>query len=82
MNAIRNAIMSGERPKRPMQAGAVGLSGQLWEYITNAWHEKPDRRPRLSEIRDCLTIVDCAVPFLKWPIRTNSFTGESCCQRL
>jgi hypothetical protein len=73
--AIRNAILGGKRPRRPMLAGAVGLSGQLWEYITTAWSEIPTYRPPLGEIRNCLNSVDCAVSLLRWPGQSGQFTG-------
>ena len=76
-NLIMSQVLSGRRPGRPMYAGAVGLSRQLWEYIITSWHADPTRRPRLSEIRICLSATDILLPFFAWPPETGSFNGMS-----
>jgi hypothetical protein len=41
-------VMSGVRPKRPIQANSLGLSDPIWDLAQTCWHADRTRRPSAS----------------------------------
>lgn len=41
-------IMSGVRPKRPIQANSLGLSDPIWDLAQTCWHADRTKRPSAS----------------------------------
>ena len=38
------------RPECPMNAGAVGLTPQMWKFIQRCWDSNPEKRPTIEEV--------------------------------
>ncbi|KAI0934912.1 hypothetical protein AcV5_006602 [Taiwanofungus camphoratus] len=43
-------VLKGERPHRPLEATTHGLSDGVWDLIQACWHERWQRRPRVTEV--------------------------------
>jgi len=59
-----NAIVEGDRPKKPEGAKQLGFSDNLWAAVDECWLEDRNARPGVEEILSCL---NDAVAF--WSVR-------------
>jgi len=44
-------VMAGVRPERPTNAA---MTDEIWEMVHSCWNEDPTKRPKISEVLDCL----------------------------
>jgi hypothetical protein len=51
-------VMSGVRPKRPIQAGSLGLSDPIWDLAQTCWHADKPKRPSASFVLSRLHQAD------------------------
>ena len=49
------AILSGERPEKPLDAESLGLSCTLWELVQSCWDESSSVRPTAQWLFDHLS---------------------------
>ena len=43
-------ITVGKRPDRPEGTEALGLTTELWDCLTNCWHQQPEGRITISDV--------------------------------
>lgn len=43
-------IMLGKRPGRPEGTETLGLTTELWNYLTACWRQKPEDRITISKV--------------------------------
>lgn len=48
--AAAAAILGGERPEKPLDAGSLGFSGGLWELVQACWSELASTRPTARQL--------------------------------
>lgn len=46
------AVMRGDRPRKPLDAGSLGLSDALWELVRLCWSESSSARPTARQLLD------------------------------
>jgi len=51
---VMNAIVGGDRPKKPERAMHLGFSDELWRVVERCWLEDRGARPDVEEILRCL----------------------------
>jgi serine/threonine protein kinase len=57
-NEVVLAIARGDRPKKPEDAGKVGLTNRVWELLSRCWKQNPKKRPTMEEVvRDLEGII-------------------------
>jgi len=49
------AIVRGERPGKPLDAGSLGFSNALWELVQSCWRELSSARPTTRLLLDYLS---------------------------
>jgi len=49
-----NAIVEGDRPKKPEGAKSLGFNDELWSAVELCWLEDRDARPGVEDILACL----------------------------
>ena len=47
---IVHAVMSGERPPKPGNAEAIGMTDAVWDLLKESWREDKIERPGISKI--------------------------------
>ena len=47
-------MLNGERPRKPENASAIGLSDLLWNFAQRCWDGKIELRPEAGEVVTCL----------------------------
>ena len=50
-------VMNGERPERPKGTEGVWFTDSLWRMVTRCWAGRPERRPIVSDVLECLERV-------------------------
>ena len=48
--AVVLRISRGGRPEMPENAGAVGLTGEMWNLLENCWQQNPKKRPTMEMV--------------------------------
>ncbi|KAF9647758.1 kinase-like protein [Thelephora ganbajun] len=43
-------ISRGGRPDMPANAQTIGLTGEMWKFLENCWHQNPKKRPTVKEV--------------------------------
>jgi len=59
-----NAIMEGDRPKKPEGTKSLGFNDELWRTVELCWLEDRDARPGVEDILACLNNIS-----LSWYLR-------------
>ena len=57
-------VLEGQRPARPTQAVAPGLSNAMWAIMEEAWLKDPDQRPSLTQIS--IAFEEVPYTFVTW----------------
>ena len=52
--AIIGAIIKGERPRRPRGEGGAWLTDGVWSMMERCWRPRPDDRPSIGDVLECL----------------------------
>ena len=52
--AVVIAILHGERPRKPLNAGSLGFSERLWRLVVRCWDKSPSARPTAQDLLRCL----------------------------
>ena len=48
--AVVLRISRGGRPVMPPNAGAVGLTDEIWNFLESCWQQNPKKRPTMREV--------------------------------
>ena len=48
--AVVIAVLNGEYPKKPLNAGSLGISDRLWRLLVQCWDESPSIRPTAQDL--------------------------------
>lgn len=62
--AVMLKIIKGLRPTQPVEAALLGLSDEVWTWMTKAWMEDPSQRPSLAELSEATG--DGNIMFVPW----------------
>ena len=63
-------VIAGLRPTQPVEATVLGLSDEIWTWMTKAWIEDPGQRPSLAELSEAAG--DGNIEFVPWKDATTS----------
>ena len=64
------AIMRGERPRKPLDAGSLGFSETLWNLVRLCWSETSSTRPTAQSLLDYISPVSHSwTPPLVYPAK-------------
>jgi len=55
-------ILNGERPARPRGEQSVWFTDELWEMLELCWTARPERRPSIETVFECLGRVSRSPP--------------------
>ena len=51
---VMRKVIDGERPGRPDGKEEVWFTGDLWEILEQCWLPRPERRPEIEAVLQCL----------------------------
>ena len=67
--AVVIVVQKGKRPRKPVNAGLLGLSDRLWWLVVRCWDESPSTRPAAQDLLRYLQDASPTwVPPLEYPI--------------
>ena len=72
------AVLRGQCPERPLDAGSLGFTDTLWGLLQLCWSELSSDRPTAVQLLDNISVASPAwVPPLVYPIRVTDASGDT-----
>jgi hypothetical protein len=63
-------VSRGERPERPRGAEREWFANSVWEALERCWAPKPDDRPRIGDVHQCLEEASRFWTPLSWTVES------------
>ena len=69
-----HAVLSGKRPRKPLDAESLGLSGTLWGLVQSCWSKSSSTRPTARRLFEYLSAASVTwIPPPMYPSETDDF---------